>query len=117
MRELVDLVLTNDPLAARLGAVERRRRLLGGLDHVRMRLTACSSDGEAVAAEAAGLRSTLDGFQRQLTPRGVIDQDTVEGGLDIISRAEAYAAQHCGPAAPIDRALVLIAQLRGAGAQ
>ena len=43
-REIVDLVLSSDPLASRIGSSERRRRLSASLDYVEQRLKACHQD-------------------------------------------------------------------------
>ena len=116
-RELVELVLANDPLAGRLGATERRRRLVGALDRARARLTACAPADDAVRAGALALQSAIDPLRRSLTLHRVIDQDTIESGLDVISRAEDYGDRHCGPPVALDRALTLIAHQRRTGTQ
>ena len=40
-RELVDLVLSSDPLAARIGSSERRRRLVDNFSYAEQRLSSC----------------------------------------------------------------------------
>lgn len=114
-REVVELVLGNDPLAARIGAAERRRRLQVSLEHAREALARCGAP--TTANPATGLMAELDAYMPGLKPRQVIDQDTIEAGLDIVSRVEAHVTQNCRTATPLDRALLLIARQHGAGGQ
>lgn len=118
--ELVDLVLSNDPLAARLGSAERRRRLTTDLDHARDRLSAClaqnggtaaaGSDGEAVQRET---QAYLDQMQQQR----ILDQDTVEAGVDVIDRIERVVTDRCGPGTRLDQALLRIGRQHPGGAR
>ena len=38
----------------------------------------------------------------------ILEQDTVETGVDLIDRIEQQVVQRCGPPTPVDQALVLI---------
>jgi Flp pilus assembly protein TadD len=114
-RQIVDFVLDGDPLAPRLGATERRRRVDTIIRRTRERLGLCTTaQPDASAATPASLLAALDALQLRVRPRQPIDQDTVEDLLDLTSRIEKYAAQRCAPAAPVDRALLIVALRHGA---
>lgn len=114
-REVVDLVLTGDPLAPRLGAAERRRRVTAAIVRADQRLAQCTvPPPDQSSDEAAALRAQLASFQPRVS-RGPIDQDTAEDALDLTFRIETYAGARCAPAAPVDRALTLIAARHGSG--
>lgn len=115
-RELVDLVLASDPLASRIGASERRRRLVAGLSQAEGRLNVCieqRADPAASSVESA-LQQEARAFDAELQRLRSLDQDVVETGVDLIDRLE-QQAEGCGAPAPIDRALRLIGR-RHAGA-
>lgn len=115
-RELVNLVLSRDPLAIRIGAAERRRRLVADITDVHQRMHACIENGNASAASAA-LDGEVEAFETQLTHTGVLEQDTVETGVDLIDRLEQDLGSRCGPATPLDRALALIGRRHAADAK
>ena len=106
-RELVNLVLSRDPLATRIGAAERRRRLVANITYVHQRIHTCIENGNDNAASA-----TLDGeaeaFETQLTHSAVLEQDTVETGVDLVDRLEHDLVSRCDPSTTLDRALALI---------
>lgn len=104
-REVALAVLANDPLAPRLGAVERRRRLDSALVRVHERLASCPA-----AADVGSPTHDVEQFRADMAS-GPLDQDGVEAGLDLVHRASAYADAHCAPPIPLDRALDLIADL------
>jgi tetratricopeptide (TPR) repeat protein len=115
--QIARLVLSEDPLGARLGAAERRRRLSRDLEYLEQRLTGCL----AAAAPASPLsdRSLLDevrAFSADIRAHAVLSQDTVESGVDLIDRGERYLKVQCGPAGPQDSALTLIAERHRTGA-
>lgn len=117
-RQIVDFVLDGDPLAPRLGSTERRRRVDAITARARDRLSRCTTpQPDASGDTPAPLRAALDALQPRLRPRQPIDQDTVEDVLDVSGRIEKYAAARCGPAAPIDRALLIVARRHGAAGQ
>ena len=114
-REIVDLVLSNDPLANRLGSSERRRRLVANFSYAQQRLSACvqqrpdaQPDGDVEA-----LQREVEAFGNQLKPQSALEQDTVESGVDLIDRVERLVVQKCGPATALDQALVLIGRRHG----
>jgi len=96
LRTLTDLVLAYDPLAPRLSTSERRRRLAAGLEQAQARAGACGT----VPADAG-------------PPADSGDVD-IEAGVRRIYQIERSAADSCGAPAPLDRALLLIAQMHGA---
>jgi tetratricopeptide (TPR) repeat protein len=120
LREVARLVVNVDPLAPRLRASERRRRLGVALQHVLPRLEMCFHD-PSMRANAAmeHLRSEVRAFQSALDlPRRREPRDLVDDGVDLVYRVERAMEQSCGmPAAPLDRALLLIGRRHGLGEQ
>jgi Tfp pilus assembly protein PilF len=101
--EVVDHVLTDDPLANRIGSVERRRRLLSNLQYLQQRSSACPlTEGAAV-----------DALAKNRAP----DQDAIEAGVELAGRAAQEIAVRCPPVTGRDRALALIARQHGAEAR
>jgi tetratricopeptide (TPR) repeat protein len=109
-RDVVELILSRDPLAARLGSFERRRRLTSDVSYVQERLAGCEPHGSPApsAGDPATLRQELDSLSEQLAAPGPLEQDTIEIGVELISRVSAYAAAACGPQTPTDQAMILI---------
>ena len=64
---VVDLVLSNDPLATRIGSAERRRRLLEALSYTQPRLATCVEQPTAAAPldQALALLEEARAFQNQ----------------------------------------------------
>jgi tetratricopeptide (TPR) repeat protein len=116
-RDVVNLVLSNNPLAKRLGSSERRRRLATNFSYARQRLTTCIErlGGQATPEETA-LQHEADAFESRLKPPAVLEQDTIEDGLELIDRVERVVAQSCGPLTAFDQALVLLGRPEGAEA-
>jgi tetratricopeptide (TPR) repeat protein len=110
LRELLDLVLSNDPLAPRIGSAERRRRLIADLDYATRRLQTCSTTSPASDAQnaAQALQDEADAFESQLAAAKVLDQDTVEVGVDLVDRVAEQLLKVCTPATSHDRAVALI---------
>jgi tetratricopeptide (TPR) repeat protein len=117
-RELVDLVLSSDPLAARIGSYERRRRLLDNFSYADDRLTSCIEQhpGGQPPADELAVRDAAQDFKIQLTP-SILEQDTIESGVELIDRVEREVVQHCPPPALRDRALMLIGPHHGVDAR
>jgi tetratricopeptide (TPR) repeat protein len=115
IREIVELVLSSDPLASRLGSTERRRRLAADLSHTEERLSLCvEKTGGAAADEATALRLEGHTFSDQLARPGILEQDTVEAGVELIDRQERELGRRCGPPTALDQALALIGRAHGA---
>ena len=120
LRELTDLVLTNDPMAPRIPADERTRRLFAGIQHARQRVVAClaASSGEdpAVRAGLEALQRAVAAFEPTLSPRAVREKtDILESGLELVQRMEQQTERGCAPVTARDRALLLIAAAHGIG--
>ena len=114
--EISGLVLSSDPLANRLGSVERRRRLAADLLYAQQRLSECPAQGPAgQSPDDDALQDEAQAFAKQLRPFGILEQDTVEAGVGLIDRIERVVAQRCAPPTPLDQALVLIGRQHGAG--
>jgi tetratricopeptide (TPR) repeat protein len=109
-REIVELILSRDPLAARLGSIERRRRLTSDVSYMQQRLAGCGPQGAPgpPAGDAVALRQQLDDLSEQLAAPGPLEQDTIEIGVEVIARCAAYAVAACGPDTSADQALILI---------
>jgi tetratricopeptide (TPR) repeat protein len=115
MRATAELVLSRDPLAARIRASERRRRLTANLAHVRMRLEGCMVDSDPPNPEFASVANAIEGIERRLRQSGA-DQDLVDDGIAAVYGAERFLEPpRCGPLLPIDRALLIIAERHGGG--
>lgn len=106
-------VLARDPLATRLTAAERRRRLLLNISYVEERWTACQVNAGAPAAHPQSLIDV-----RAAARRGTMGRDTeaLEAAMTILEGLRQELAQTCGPAPPADRALAIIARTHGVGA-
>jgi tetratricopeptide (TPR) repeat protein len=117
-RELVDLVLSSDPLAARIGSSERRRRLLDSFSYADERLSSCIEQhpGGQPPADELAVRDEAQDFKIRLTP-SILEQDMIESGVELIDRIEREVVQHCPPPALRDRALLLIGPHHGVDAR
>jgi tetratricopeptide (TPR) repeat protein len=112
-REFVELVLSNDPLAPRIGTTARRRRLTDDLNRATQRLAACLEAGGPPAVDQITLRDEATAMERQLARSRMVEEDTIEAGLELISRIERAMMNRCAPSTPLDRAMILIAQHYG----
>jgi tetratricopeptide (TPR) repeat protein len=112
-REIVELMFAHDPLAARIGSAERRRRVVADLTYAQTRLAACRSDATADSPEAATFRRDVDAAQKDIRRPGPLDQDVVERDMDLVERVAAYVMHACGPSTAIDRALLQLGRRHG----
>jgi Tfp pilus assembly protein PilF len=108
MLDVTDAVLSGDPLAPRISAAERRRRLEAAFSRANERIAAC---GASVTAPEG-----FDDWQKTLDRRRTLDPNDIEEALDLIMRAE-RATDRCAPSTAIDRALAIVARRRGIDAQ
>jgi len=114
-RDLVALVLSNDPLGKRLGSAERRRRLAADFAYVQERFSTCLAQrGGQVTDEERALQDEEKAFEPQLKPTAILEQDTIESGVDLIDRIEHRMVQMCGSQTILDHALSLIGRAHGA---
>jgi Flp pilus assembly protein TadD len=108
-RDLVDLIIASDPLAPRLGAAERRRRLTTDLAYATARVNECSAattaNGPALPAD---LRTRSSALETELRS-GHVGMDVIEDGLDVVADLLVLAARHCAPS-PRDRALRIVTE-------
>jgi tetratricopeptide (TPR) repeat protein len=116
-REVADAVLSNDPLANRLGSTERRRRLTANFTFAQNRLASCFEEpGSLPTSDALTLLNEAQTFEPRLMP-SVLEQDVVEMGVDLVDRIERLVLQRCGTPTTLDRALVLIGRQHGGEAR
>lgn len=104
--EVATRVLEGDPLAARLAATERWRRLRGGVDALAAQLAGCAEYASGVAGHEPVTLATLRHAVGRVSPSGAM---TVTETSDALDQAVGWAASRCGTATPQDRALQLIA--------
>lgn len=110
--EVVTLLFAHDPMAPRLSAAERQRRLQMLLDRGIARLEGCRP--AEVSLEVSELLTEATALRDGLGPGSVrADPNLPEVGVELIGRVEESAAASCGPATPLDRALALIARRYG----
>jgi len=114
-RDVVDLVLSGDPLASRIGSAERRRRLAASLDYVGERLQTCRPDttSAADASPTTMFEQETASLRERLKPAEGLDQDDIEAGVNLLGKIEQQLARRCPPASPRDEALGLIAREHG----
>jgi tetratricopeptide (TPR) repeat protein len=94
-RDLATIVVTTDPLAARLSRAERARRLNQLLDLAQTALESCRS----TTLETDALRDAIDAAKSPpIEPAPFDDRDRLEDGVTLASRA-AKAATVCGATA------------------
>ena len=74
-------MLSRDPLAARIGATERRQRLVADVGYISERIHACI-DGGNRSEESLALATETRAFEAQLAKPATLEQDAVEAGVD-----------------------------------
>jgi tetratricopeptide (TPR) repeat protein len=117
-RELVESVLSMDPLASRIGSSERRRRLVADFSYAEQRFERCIGlAGVPKTADIQTLHVDVQAFADQLKRTRLLEQEAVEAGTDLIDRVERHVTAQCGPPTVPDQALVLIGRLHGVAAQ
>ena len=118
-RDVADLVISRDPLANRIGSIERRRRLTSDFTYARERLMACATAHVPAGAtgDEAALQEEAGQFEDRLRQSSILEQDTIEGGVDLVYRLARRINQACGPPTALDRALLLIGREHGGDAR
>jgi Flp pilus assembly protein TadD len=115
-REVVDLVLSSDPLAPRIGSTERHRRLDASLDYLDRRLKGCVAARAAAGGPGSALQQELSAL-RHRTPSGPLGQDALETSVDLFDRVGRYVSATCPPLSTRDESFTLIARLHATGAK
>ena len=105
-------VLARDPLAGRLSAAERRRRLLLNITHLEARWKACRGTPEALPEYPPPLVELRAAARPASIGR---DTEALESALMTIDRLRQELASTCGAVTPIDQALEIIARSHGIG--
>jgi Tfp pilus assembly protein PilF len=114
-REVVEAVLTRDPLANRIPSNERERRLRANLAYAGDRLDTCLRDSGASASEPdQRLSEQVRAIAAKLDRPGASGRDTLESGVDLSFRIAERVAQACPRATPVDQALAIIGREHGA---
>lgn len=109
MLEVATLVVENDPLAPRLAASERERRLLADFDHAAQRVQECQA--KEAEESLTPVHDKLAALRPSLTAaRLKSDPNLPFAALELIYEAEEATAKVCGQPEGADLALLLIAQ-------
>jgi hypothetical protein len=121
LREVADLILTDDPLRPRLSFQERRHRLTGGFVQAAERLDQCLTDASLGQSKRVGLeslRGEAHAFEGLLSSkRRAQSEDWLVSGVDLIYRIEQETVGACAPPSSVDRALLLIGRRHEADRQ
>jgi thioredoxin-like negative regulator of GroEL len=111
MRAIADWVLAHDPLAARIAARERSRRLRDNFAIASARLDACIADpATADDAQATSLAAEAALFESRLTAANAGTDAVLDAGVNLIERMERRAIELCPPGTTRDQALILIGE-------
>jgi tetratricopeptide (TPR) repeat protein len=105
------LVLAGDPLAPRLSAAERRRRLASGQVRAAALLAACEPRVRSHADASEQLRALSEEVATlgaALAARRALDVEAVADGVAIVAGAIEFASTRCAPLEPESRAWLLI---------
>jgi hypothetical protein len=116
--ELTRLILSHDPLAAKLGTEERIRRMLENLNFASEELQSCidkKQGDEVVSARLAPLKTEVEqGMQGPFRPKELrADPEGFRTGLNLIQRIETATGQICGASSNMDKALLFIGRKHG----
>ena len=63
------------------------------------------------------LQDEAQAFKEQLTPSTILEQDTIESGVELIDRIEREVVAALSATTPLDRALMLIGRHHGVDAR
>lgn len=109
MLEVATLVVENDPLAPRLAAPERERRLLADFDRAARRVEECQA--KTSGAPLTPVQQKLEALRPSLTAARLKSNPNLPFvALELVSEAEETTAKVCGQPHGTDLALLLIAQ-------
>ena len=114
LRTIVDLVLSSDPLAARISSAARQRRVIAMFGQAAGRLDTCLAGPvpdpdplRALKAEADAFRATIEEGTLRRSP------DAVDTGFELAYRIEQATQAGCGPTEPLDQAILLVGRRHG----
>lgn len=105
-------VIARDPLATRLSAVERRRRLLSNISYLEARWVACGA--QKPAAGQRDYPSALVALRTAARPASIgRDSEALEQAVASIDGIRQLIEKRCAARTPVDRALEIIARSHG----
>jgi tetratricopeptide (TPR) repeat protein len=115
IRTIARMVLASDPLTARLTLVERRRRLDALMNQAIRRADVCLAARAAPPPAAVdALRVEANSLLGTLATRGPrVSREDIDAGFEVVLRLELAVEESCAPAAPLDRAVLLIGRRHG----
>jgi Flp pilus assembly protein TadD len=104
-------ILSRDPLANRLSSAERRRRLLRNIAYLQERWVACTPQpSSAKPAYPAALTDLRFAARPAAIGR---DSEALESAFATVDQLRVQFERRCGDATTVDRALAIIARIRG----
>ena len=115
IQTIARMVLAGDPLSARLTLGERRRRLAPLVNQALGRADACLAARPAATGSAVdALRAEAHALHNALEPVRVrVSREEIDAGFEVALRLELGIDGSCAPAAPLDRAVLLIGRRHG----
>jgi Flp pilus assembly protein TadD len=105
-------VVSRDPLASRLSAAERRRRLLLNIGYIEERWKACHASQDPPIEFPKPLVDLRAAARRAAIGR---DAEALEAGMATVDRLRQELEEVCGTATPVDQALAIITRGHGIG--
>jgi thioredoxin-like negative regulator of GroEL len=106
-------VISRDPLALRLSAAERRRRLLLNIAYLEERWSACHASQDPPVAHPEPLVALRTAARPAAIGR---DTEALEAGMRTIDRLRQELEAICRMVTPVDHALAIIMRSHGIGA-
>lgn len=117
-RELVRLVLANDPLQPRLSNAERRRRLAVGRTRAQVLIAACRTHlagTNAQEEQLEALEREIEALGAALAAGGTLESEVIEDGVSLIAGVVTFASNGCGPLGADARAWLIIGRVPRGG--
>jgi tetratricopeptide (TPR) repeat protein len=113
---VASLARSSDPLAPKVPASERARRLKSGLTLALGRLSECAALATDATPDVGDLRTRMTALGMQPIHE-LVDADTLTEGVDLIRRAEERVGTACHVNEPRDAAWLAIARAHSGGSQ
>jgi tetratricopeptide (TPR) repeat protein len=108
-------IIARDPLANRLSAVERRRRLLSNISYLEERWVACAE--APLTPRQRDYPASLIALRAASRPASIgRDSEVLEQAMTSIDALRERIEKHCGARTAVDRALEIIARSHGIAA-